>query len=144
MTGFRPAIWSLAVGLLALAERGDRRCPSPHRNRETMHTPITAGWYRLAAARTLGRPGLIVSWKLLRAPAADRDDWDVMIMAEYRSMAALDGLREKMEPIATKIGGSPEERQAQATTRTELREILGSKLARELVLRDSVVARSGK
>jgi hypothetical protein len=88
------------------------------------------------------RQGLLLSWKLLRAPAANRDDWDVMIMAEYRNMAALDGLREKSEPIAAKVGGSAEERQARAEKRTELREIIGSKLARELILRDSVVTRA--
>jgi hypothetical protein len=90
------------------------------------------------------RQGLLLSWKLLRSPAANRDDWDVMIMAEYRNMAALDGLREKSEPIAAKVFGTPAAGQAKAVARTELREILGSKLARELILRDSVVARSGK
>jgi hypothetical protein len=90
------------------------------------------------------RQGLLLSWKLLRSPAANRDDWDVMIMAEYRNMAALDGLREKSEPIAVKVAGTPAEREAKAVARTELREILGSKLARELKLRDSVVVRPGK
>jgi hypothetical protein len=90
------------------------------------------------------RQGLLLSWKLLRSPAANRDDWDVMIMAEYRNMAALDGLREKSEPVAAKVSGTPAERQAKAVARSELREILGSKLARELILRDSVVARPGK
>jgi hypothetical protein len=90
------------------------------------------------------REGLLLSWKLLRSPAANRDDWDVMIMAEYRNMAALDGLREKSEPIAVKVAGTAAERQAAAVARTELREILGSKLARELNLRDSVVVRAGK
>ncbi len=90
------------------------------------------------------RQGLLLSWKLLRAPAANRDDWDVMIMAEYRNMAALDGLREKSEPIAATIAGTAEQRQARAVARLELREILGSKLARELVLRDSVVAGTGR
>lgn len=85
------------------------------------------------------RQGLVLSWKLLRSPAGDRDDWDVMIMAEYRNMAALDGLRERSEPIARKIGGTPEARQARAVAMGELREILGSRLARELILRDSVM-----
>ncbi len=86
------------------------------------------------------RQGTILSWKLLRSPAANRDDWDVMIMAEYKNMAALDGLRERNEPIARKILGTPAEREAKGVARTELREIIGSKLARELILRDSVVA----
>ena len=90
------------------------------------------------------RQGLLLSWKLLRSPAANRDDWDVMIMVEYRNMAALDGLRAKSGPIAIRVAGTAEEREAKAVARTELREILGSKLARELVLRDSVVARSVK
>lgn len=97
---------------------------------------------RATVARTFAeaqRQGLVLSWKLLRSPAGDRDDWDVMIMAEYKNMAALDGLRERSEPIAKKVGGTPEEREAKAVARGELREILGSRLARELVLRDSVV-----
>ena len=90
------------------------------------------------------RQGLLLSWKLLRSPAANRDDWDVMIMAEYRNMAALDGLRARSEPIAAKVAGTPAEREAKAVARTELREILGSKLARELKLRDSVLVRPGE
>ena len=58
-----------------------------------------------------------------------------MTMVEHKNMAALDGLRDKTDPIARKmIGGEDQQRDA-AMKRAELREILGSKLMREITLK---------
>jgi hypothetical protein len=50
-------------------------------------------------------------------------------------MASFDNSREKFDPIARKIEGAPEEQVATATKRVELREILGSKIMREITLK---------
>ena len=51
------------------------------------------------------------------------------------AMAALDNGREKFDPIARKIEGAPEQQVATATKRVELREILGTKIMREITLK---------
>jgi hypothetical protein len=91
------------------------------------------------------RQGLILSYHYISAPSATPQDWDVLVMVEYENYAALDGLREKVEPIVAKAFGGESERRTRAGQRNEIREVIGSKFGRELILRDSVVAgRSGQ
>ena len=81
------------------------------------------------------KQGFIVSYKVLLGEASTPSDYNIMTMVEFKNMAALDGLRAKTDPIAQKmIGGEDQQREA-AMKRTELREILGSKLMREITLK---------
>jgi hypothetical protein len=56
-------------------------------------------------------------------------------MVEYKNMAAFDGLREKADPIADKTLGSEDVQRQGAIKRMEIREIMGSKLMREITLK---------
>ncbi|MGB9476671.1 MAG: hypothetical protein WCE87_16530 [Candidatus Udaeobacter sp.] len=58
-------------------------------------------------------------------------------MVESKNLAALDGLREKTDPIARKTQGTPNQRLAAQTKRLEIREIMGSKNMREITLNNS-------
>lgn len=81
------------------------------------------------------KQGLIVSYKLLLGPAATPGDYDIMNLVEFKNMGALDGLREKTDPIALKMIGSEDQQRQMAVKRIELREIIGSKLMREITLK---------
>ena|ERR1700686_3228762 len=81
------------------------------------------------------KQNLIISYKILLGDAASPQDFDILLMVESKNMAALDNGREKFDPIAKKIEGSVEEQEKTATKRVELREILGSKLMREITLK---------
>jgi hypothetical protein len=50
-------------------------------------------------------------------------------------MAALDNGREKFDPIARKLQGSPDQQRDAAVKRGDFREILGAKLMREITLK---------
>ena len=50
-------------------------------------------------------------------------------------MAAFDGLNDKMEKIQSKLFGSQKGIQDAAVKRNEIRELLGSRLARELIFK---------
>src|SRR4030095_4067779 len=52
---------------------------------------------------------LIVDYKILLGPAATPQDLEILIMVELKNMAALDGFREKADPIARKIEGTPDQ-----------------------------------
>jgi len=56
-------------------------------------------------------------------------------MVEYPNMAALDGLRDKMDPIVAKVMGNEDQRRATAVKRLDVREILGTKTMREITLK---------
>jgi hypothetical protein len=50
-------------------------------------------------------------------------------------MAAMDGMAEKMEALSGKLLGSQDTRRVGAVKRNEIREILGGKLVREIILK---------
>jgi len=81
------------------------------------------------------KQGLILSYKMLMGQAATPGDFDIINMVEYKNMAALDGLREKTDPIATKMIGNEDQLRQLAMKRAEIREIVGSKLMREITLK---------
>src|SRR6266566_4467937 len=81
------------------------------------------------------KQGLIMDYKVLLGNYANSQDFDILLMVEYKNMAAFDGLREKADPIADKILGSEEVQRQGAIKRMEIREIMGNKLMREVTLK---------
>jgi hypothetical protein len=59
----------------------------------------------------------------------------VVLLIEYKNMAALDGMDEKMEAIGAKLLGSEDQRHVGAVKRNDIREIVGTKLVREISLK---------
>jgi len=81
------------------------------------------------------KQGLILDYKVLLGNDANPQDFDIMLMVEFKNMAAFDGLREKADPITDKILGSEEVQRQGAIKRMEIREIMGNKLMREVTLK---------
>jgi hypothetical protein len=81
------------------------------------------------------KEGLVLSYKILSGPAANTEDWDVMLLVEYKNMAALDGMAEKMEALSARMMGSQDQRKVGAIKRNEIRDFLGAKLVREIILK---------
>ena len=79
------------------------------------------------------KQGLIVSYKVLSANASDPDDWDLLLIVELKNWAAVDGIADKFEPISQKVVGGDDAHRQLATKRLEIRRILGSKNAQELL-----------
>ena len=77
----------------------------------------------------------IMDYKILLGNDANPQDFDILLMVEFKNMAAFDGLREKADPIADKILGSEEVQRQGAIKRMEIREIMGNKLMREVTLK---------
>ena len=94
---------------------------------------LAATWKPLNEAAK--KDGLILSYRVIGGNPANKDDWDLVLVVEYKNMAALDGMEEKMRPIMEKMVGSSSKANEAATKRGEIREILGSKLCRELILK---------
>jgi hypothetical protein len=78
---------------------------------------------------------LIMDYKILLGNAATPQDFDILLMVESKNMAALDNGREKFDPIARKTAGTPDQQLAIQTKRLDIREIIGSKLMREITLK---------
>ena len=81
------------------------------------------------------KQGLIVSERMFSGSASGRDDWDLMLMVEYKNWAALDGLSDKFDALALKLVGSEEKQVQMMVKRTEVREILGEKTLQEITFK---------
>lgn len=75
--------------------------------------------------------GMILSFRIFLGTAADRHDWDLLTMIEVRNMAALDGLQVRLG--ALQPGASS--RRGALPDLTSLREVIGTKIVREALLR---------
>ena len=78
---------------------------------------------------------IILDYKILNGDAMGPQDFSILIMVQYPNMAALDSLRDKMDPIIEKVMGSEDQRRATAMKRLDIREILGTKTMREITLK---------
>ena len=78
---------------------------------------------------------IILDYKILEGDAMGPQDFNLLILVEYPNMAALDGLRDKMDPIVEKVMGPEDQRRATAVKRLDVREILGTKTMREITLK---------
>jgi hypothetical protein len=81
------------------------------------------------------KQNLVLSYKILLGDASTEDDYDMLLMVEYKNMAALDGLRDKTDPIGQKIIGGEDQIRAGSVKRSEIRDILGNKTMREITLK---------
>ncbi len=81
------------------------------------------------------KQSIILDYKIMVGEAATPQDYDILIMVESKDMASLDNLRERTDPIANNIVGSADKQRATAVKRLEIREIMGTKLMREITLK---------
>jgi len=78
---------------------------------------------------------IILDYKILNGDAMGPQDFSILIMVQYPNMAALDSLRDKMDPLIEKVMGPEDQRRATAVKRLDIREILGTKTMREITLK---------
>jgi len=79
------------------------------------------------------RQGLILSYKILSGSSANPDDWDIMLMTEYKSLAAMEATEDKWEAISKKVIGGEDAMKKLNEVRVSMRTIYGGKMLREVV-----------
>jgi|SRR5437867_5978087 len=77
------------------------------------------------------RQGIVLSYKIFTNAPSDRDDFTHLFMVEFPNFAALDQ-RDKMDTVTKKTVGSLAKLQDLQREREEVREIIGSRLVREV------------
>src|SRR6185436_16921661 len=102
------------------ANMGDEYLKSLKGNWKTMHDEAI-------------KQGLIVSYKILQGQASSPDDWDIMLMVEYKNLAAMEGQDDKWEALMNSVLGGEQAMKTLNQSRVDMREIYGSKVVREVV-----------
>jgi hypothetical protein len=77
---------------------------------------------------------LILSYKVLTTEAHSPDDWNMLLMTEYRDLASMEANEQKQEALFQRMIGDDSKQQQGYRDRAEMRQVMGSRLARELVL----------
>jgi hypothetical protein len=80
------------------------------------------------------KDGLILSYKVLTTEGHGSQDWNLMLMTETKDMATMESNEAKMDALEQKLVGDDQKQMQGYTERAEIREVMGTRLAREMVL----------
>ena len=80
------------------------------------------------------KEGIILSYKVLQTESHETSDWNLILMIEYKNLAALEASEAKSESIEQKFIGNDEKIIQGYKDRLEIREITGNRTAREIIL----------
>jgi hypothetical protein len=79
--------------------------------------------------------GLMKSYKILRSQGDD-GDWNMLILREYESFAALEKNEEKADEVLRQGTGIDDEKGMQGyMDRSKIRDVMGTKYMREIILK---------
>jgi len=83
----------------------------------------------------LKQAGLVLDYKVIGTESHGTTDWDIMLMTEFKDLATMEAQQDKREEVADKALKSDDKKMiAGYEERASWREIVGSRLAREIVL----------
>ena len=84
----------------------------------------------------LVKAGYMKSYKLLRTLDDDRTSWNLLILREYKSLAALEADEEKADSLSRDTLKEDDAKGMQGyEDRSKIREVLSTRTARELILK---------
>jgi len=79
------------------------------------------------------KQGLLLSSHTLAGNPANRDDFDVVFLEEFKNWAAFDGISAKTDAIEEKIVGTQDKLNQILVKRADIRDVLGTKAMQELL-----------
>ncbi len=82
------------------------------------------------------KAGVILDYGVYTTPQQTEGDWNMVLRVTYKNMAALDGLRDKTEPLQHGVTNFSPEQAAQASMeRSAMRDAVGGRTLREIILK---------
>lgn len=100
---------------------------------ETAYLNYLAGQWK-ANQDALKKEGLIVSYKVITTEGHTPGDWNVMLMTEYKDLASMEANEDKADALAQRVVGDDDKQRQGYKDRSEIREVMGDRLGREVVL----------
>ena len=100
---------------------------------ETAYLSYVAGeWKRQQEA--LKKDGQIISYKVLTTEAHGAEDWNIMLMTEYKDAATREANQAKADNLLQTVIGTDEKQMQGYRERLQIREVMENRLAQEIVL----------
>jgi hypothetical protein len=82
------------------------------------------------------KAGYMKSYKVLRTLDDDESSWNMLILREYKSLAAMEADEEKADTLSRETLRDDDQKQMQGyEDRSKIREVLATRTARELILK---------
>ena len=76
----------------------------------------------------------ILSYKVMSVEGHTPGEFNLMLMTEYKNLATMEANEDKSEAVAQRVVGNDEKQMQGYKDRLEIREVLGIRLAREVIL----------
>ena len=80
------------------------------------------------------KAGLILSYKVLTTEPHNPGDFNIMLMTEYKDLASMEANQDKSDALSQRVVGNDDKQRQGYRERLEIREVMGNRLAREIVL----------
>ncbi|MEP6635249.1 MAG: hypothetical protein ABJB97_00890 [Acidobacteriota bacterium] len=100
---------------------------------ETAYENYLAGPWK-ANQEAAKKEGLILSYKVIEVEGHTPAEFNVMLMTEYKDLATMEANEDKGDALSQKMIGNDEKQMQGYKDRSEIREVIGNRLAREIVL----------
>ena len=81
------------------------------------------------------KQGLILSYKILEGTATTPEDYNMILMIEYKNLAAMEGQDAKWEALQAKVVGDQDAQAKLRDVRSSQRTMYGQKMMREVVFK---------
>ena len=140
-------VGSLLAGLLIVGVSVYAQVNRPYRNgsvwniafirmkpgMDTAYLNYVAGAWK-AEQEAQKKDGNILFYRVLSVEAHTPGEWNLMLMTEYKNLAAMEASEDKAEAVAQRVIGNDEKQMQGYRDRAEIREVMGARLAREIIL----------
>ena len=93
---------------------------------------IATDWKKEQEA--LKSAGISLSYKVLETEGHAATDWNLILMTEFKDLASLEANEAKADALTQKVVGTDEKQMQGYRDRAEIREVMGTRLAREIIL----------
>ncbi len=93
---------------------------------------LATDWKRSQEA--MKKEGIIVSYKVITSEPHNPNDFNIMLMTEYKDLATMEKNSQKADDLAQTVVGNDQKQMEGYNQRLAIREVLGSRLSREIIL----------
>jgi hypothetical protein len=100
---------------------------------DTAYMNYIAGAWK-AEQEAQKKAGNIVSYKVMSVEGHTPGEFNLMLMTEFKSLAAMEASEDSADAVAQQVIGNDEKQMQGYRERAEIREVMGNRLAREIVL----------
>lgn len=80
------------------------------------------------------KEGLIIGYKVISVEGHTPGEFNLMLMTEYKDLATMEAGEDKADALLQKVVGNDEKQMQGYRDRLEIREVMGNRLGRELIL----------